>query len=71
MKKQYETPKAEIVIFDYTESVRACSDMYLWWLCLDKHQGCNKPQESGSQEETKQSTTTNPYYAPGWGQPCS
>ena len=69
MKKQYETPKAEIIVFDYTESVRACSDMFMPWTCAPKDNGCNKPQDSNTNTETK--STNNPYYAPGWGQPCS
>ncbi len=70
MKKQYETPKAELVVFDYTESVRACSDMFWWWLCIPKKNECTQPQDNNTNTE-KKSTGNNPYYAPGWGQPCS
>ncbi len=37
MKKKYDPPKAEKVVFDYTESVVACSD---WGWCK-QNQGEN------------------------------
>ncbi len=47
MKKQYETPKAEKLVFDYAESVEAC-----WWsLMRNCYQQGNNNQ---------QAATTNP-----------
>lgn len=70
MKKKYETPKAELVIFDYRESVTACSDWGWWWgFCAWKCETNTQPQgNQGAENPNKRNS--NPYYAPGWGLNC-
>ncbi len=71
MKKKYETPKAELVIFDYRESVTACSDFGWWWgFCIWKCPQNTQPQENQGTENPN-NRNKNSYYAPGWGLHCS
>ncbi len=49
MKKQYEAPKAEKVVFDYTESVAACYSTFNYWPCwCNSQQGSNEEQKKGT-----------------------
>ena len=53
MKKQYETPKAEKVVFDYTESVVACTSNDLpWWCCPPKSEGTQAPTTENRSNQT-------------------
>ena len=63
MKKKYEAPKAEKVVFDYTESVVACSD---WGWCK-RNQGGKSGGDTGhteidSKKDTKNSDISNPHW---------
>ena len=79
MKKEYKTPTAEKVVFDYAESVVACPSG-----CADPghswHSGATYPAcYHGTISYTAPTTDPgnqgsqggNQYYAPGWGQNCS
>jgi hypothetical protein len=56
MKKKYDSPKAEKVVFDYTESVVACSD---WGWCK-QNQGGNSGGNTGHTEiESKKGAKKN------------
>ncbi len=66
MKKKYETPKAEKVVFDYTESVVACSDWgWCWW---NWFQGGNSGGNTGNTKidsktgTKKNSDISNPHW---------
>ncbi len=65
MKKTYVTPKAEKVVFDYTESVIACwSD---WLRYLNQNSSCQVPKTETTQTPTvevrsKQDTVSNNYW---------
>ncbi len=48
--KKYEPPKAEIVVFDYTESVVACSD---WGWCMKYKKGNNSKGNNGDNSGSK------------------
>ena len=72
MKRKYEAPKAEIVVFDYTETVVACTNIGWCGWCFYNPPKCTQPQGTGTQEEKKPTAPiNNPYFAPGWGQHCS
>lgn len=71
MKKQYETPKAEKVIFDYTETVVACSNIgWCGWCFWYPPKQNTQPQQTQGAEDPN-NRHNNPYFAPGWGLHCS
>ena len=73
MKRKYNTPTAEKMEFDYTESVEACSPgkqilSYIpgpYCTCTGGGQN-NGGQNNGGQNNGG----SNDYYAPGWGLNC-
>ena len=80
MKKEYKTPTAEKVVFDYAESVVACpsgcSDPGHTWHSGATYPACYHGPISYSAPSTQQGTQqnsqgTNQYYAAGWGEHCS
>ena len=83
MKKEYKTPTAEKVVFDYAESVVACpsgcTDPGHYWhagYCFGVCNGGNGNGNNNSGNQSSQPTNppaeqgTNQYYAPGWGLGC-
>ena len=61
MKKQYEAPKAEKVVFDYTESVAACTSNFIpWWyinpICPPKSEATQPP----TNENRSNQNSSNP-----------
>ena len=70
MKKQYETPKAEKLEFDYVESVLACCSRYP--NC--EHQNGQTSDAYNSDPNGQYFKCTcqpqTSYYAGGWGQNC-
>ena len=83
MKKEYKTPTAEKVVFDYAESVVACpsgcSDPGHSWHSGSCYPACYHVNGNGNNNGGNQpSQPTNPpggqnnnqYYAPGWGLGC-
>jgi len=70
MKRKYETPKAEKVVFDYTETVVACSNIgWCGWCFWFPPKQNTQPQETEVIKPPK--TNTNPFWAAGWGLHCS
>jgi len=56
MKRQYEAPKAEKVVFDYTESVVACtSNEFPWWYippCPPKSEATQPPKSESKSNKS-------------------
>lgn len=70
MKKHYVTPKAEKVVFDYSETVTACSNIWWFGFCIQyPTPPCNQPPKKEEVEKPK--SNNNPYWGPGWGLHCS
>ena len=64
MKKEYVAPKAEKVVFDYTESVVACRSEEI----QNAADSYNNNPNGQYFKCTCQTETKN--YAPGWGRNC-
>ena len=70
LKKKYETPKVEMVVFDYTETVIACSFYGLCGKCVYNPYNNRQLQTAKPTATPAPAPTNNPYWGAGWGVKC-